>query len=485
MLALRLYNVQSTAAPANPTFCVYYVHMFRRDLLPVLRDALSDSRVTLIQGPRQSGKTTLAMTVAAERDAVVHTLDLATTRAAAESDPARFLHRPGEASPRGGSPDNRLTIIDEIQKLPELVPAIKIIVDRDPRPGQFLLTGSASVLSLPRLSDSLAGRMRVLTLWPLSQREVHIDDPAMPTFIDRAFDDGDDATDAPSRHESTTRALWLRPGERGAVDVRSVALHGGFPERLSRVGGAGGVGVGGGVGGPHQGDPLLEHGWYQSYLTTILERDIREFAEIRTPTDLLRLLTMVATRTGSLLNNADLSRSLGLVDTTLRRFLALLEKVFLVARVPAWTVSLDQRIVKSPKVYLTDTGLFSHLLEIDRERLDRDPTLAGPLMETFVFTELIRQLGASRVRATIHHFRTPDRREVDFVLERAAGQIVGIEVKAAAAVSAHDFKGLTALKALAGDRMVRGIVLYAGNTVVPFGPGMWAVPIQAMWEGVG
>lgn len=434
--------------------------MIRRDFLPVLRDALRDSRVVLVQGARQTGKTTLANMIASECGGVVHTLDLTTTRAAAESDPVQFVESAGA----------RLMVIDEVQKLPELFPALKVVVDRDPRPGRFLLTGSASVLALPRLADSLAGRMRVLTLWPLSQREIHADgDRATPTasmtFIDRLFAERLDAIGKPPDNQNARpHAEWLRAGGREPFDVRSAAIQGGFPERIDRT------------------DPALNRGWYQGYLTTILERDVRDLAEIRAPIDLLRLLTMVATRSGSILNNSDLSRSLGLVDTTLKRYLTLLEKVFLVARLPAWTTNLDQRLVKSPKVYITDSGLFAHLIEIDRERLNRDPTLSGPLVETFVFTELTRQLGVSRTRASIHHFRTPDRREVDFVLERAAGQIVGVEVKAAATVTRGDFKGLDALRSLAGARFIRGVVLHTGTELVPFGPQMWAVPIRAMWS---
>ncbi len=398
--------------------------------------------------------------IASENDGVVHTLDLTTTRAAAESDPVQFVESAGA----------RMMVIDEVQKLPELFPALKVVVDRNPQPGRFLLTGSASVLALPRLADSLAGRMRVLTLWPLSRREIHVSrsratSATAVTFVDRLFSgQWNEVGTRPDDSDPPAHVTWLRAGEREPIDVRSVAIQGGYPERIDRT------------------DPGLNRGWYQSYLTTILERDVRDLAEIRAPIDLLRLLTMVATRSGSLLNNSDLSRSLGLVDTTLKRYLALLEKVFLIARLPAWTTSLDQRLVKSPKVYITDSGLFAHLLEIDRERLNRDPTLSGPLVETFVFTELTRQLGVSRTQASIRHFRTADRREVDFVLERAAGQIVGVEVKAAATVTRGDFKGLDALRSVAGERFTCGIVLHTGTEFVPFGPAMWAVPIQAMWS---
>jgi len=210
---------------------------------------------------------------------------------------------------------------------------------------------------------------------------------------------------------------------------------------------------------------------------------VRDISDIQAPSDLLRLLSLIATRVGSLLNYSDLSRDLSMVDTTLKRYLVLLEKVFLVRRLPAWATNFDKRVTKSPKLYLIDSGLLSHLLGIDRDRLKFDPRLVGPLIENMVYMELVKQIGWSNVQPTLYHWRNAARHEVDFVLERPGGEIVGIEVKASADVDGSHFKGLRSLRDAAGSRFLRGIVLYGGRTVVPFGDRMWAMPIQTLWLG--
>lgn len=413
--------------------------MYRRSLLPLVRETLADSPVVLLQGARQTGKTTLVEKLGEETGAAYQSLDVATTLAAVRADPAGFL-----ASYR-----DRPLILDEVQRFPELLLPMKVEVDRGRRPGRFLLTGSASLLSLPRLSESLAGRMRILTLWPLSQGEIAgVDERFIERVFDRTGDAGFSGQDA------------LMEGG----DVLSAALQGGYPERVGKT------------------NATQNRSWYQSYLSTILERDVRDISDIQAPADLLRLLALVATRHGSLVNYSDLSRGLGMVDTTLKRYLALLEKVFLVRRVAAWSANLDKRVIKAPKLYLSDSGLLAHLLGIDRERLRYDPGLAGPLIETMVYTELLKQSGWSAVQPSIHHFRTAGQHEVDFVLERPGGEIVGIEVKAASDVGAQHFKGLKVLQEVAGSRFLRGIVLYRGREVVPFGKHLWAVPIPMLWQ---
>ncbi len=409
--------------------------MYRRSLLPLTRETLGDSPVVLLQGARQTGKTTLAEILGQEIDAAYQSFDIATTLAAVRADPAGFL----------AAHADRPLILDEVQRFPELFLPMKVEVDRGRRPGRFLLTGSASILSLPRLSESLAGRMRILTLWPLSQGEIT---GTTERFIDGVFDRKD---------------AWIKSGPRPPVDLVAAALQGGFPERIGKK------------------STTQNRGWYQSYLSTILERDVRDISDIQAPADLLRLLSLIATRVGSLLNYSDLSRGLGMVDTTLKRYLALLEKVFLVRRLPAWATNLDKRVTKSPKLYVLDSGLLAHLLGIDRDRLSYDPTLVGPLIENMVFMELVKQIGWSETQPTLHHFRNAARQEVDFVLERPGGEIVGIEVKASADVDSQHFKGLRALRDAAGRRFLRGVVLYGGREVVPFGDGLWAVPIQSLW----
>ena len=378
--------------------------LFDRHLATVLEAALSDTPVVLVVGPRQAGKTTLCRLVAERRRARVLSFDDAATLAAASGDPAGFV----------GALDGPV-VLDEIQKAPTLLPAIKLAVDRRREPGRFLLTGSADVLALPRVSESLAGRMEVLTLWPLSQGEMT------------------------GRRDGCIDALFARAtpdlgatGESRA-DVVERALRGGFPEAVARH------------------DPERRRAWFRSYVTTILERDVRDLAQIEGLTDLPRLLNLLAARSASLLNIAELSRSIGLPHTTLTRYLALLERAFLVRRIPAWAGNRARRAVKTPRVWIPDTGLLGHLAGLTTARVAEEPTTVGPLLETFVASELTKQLGWSRTRAELFHFRTHAGREVDLVLEADDGRLAGIEVKAAATIGSADFKGLEALREIAGE----------------------------------
>jgi hypothetical protein len=363
------------------------------------------------------------------------TLDDVSVLSAARRDPAGFVA--GLEGP---------IILDEVQRAPELFLAIKSEVDRSPSPGRFLLTGSADVLLLPRLSESLAGRMEILTLWPFSQGEIT---GTRESFLDVVF-----AQPAPR--------LPVNWEDRASLVAR--VLLGGYPPVLNR--------------------PTQERrrAWFGSYLTTTVQRDVRDLANIEDLTALPRLLSLVAARSCSLLNFAELSRSIGIPQSTLKRYLTLLETTFLVQLLPAWSANLGKRLVKSPKILLNDTGLMAHLLGLNEERLKADPALMGPLLENFVALELRKQAAWSQTRPQAFHFRLPAGEEADLVLEDAAGNLVGIEVKARATVTAKDFKGLRALAHLVGDRFRRGIVLYAGGSSVPFGANLHAVPVGALWH---
>lgn len=408
---------------------------FDRHITPALKAALADTPVVLVVGPRQAGKTTLCRLVAERRGATFLSLDDAATLAAAAADPAGFI-----AALDGP------VILDEIQKAAALLPAIKLAVDRRREPGRFLLTGSADVLALPRVSESLAGRMEVLALWPLSQGELAA---RREGFIDALF--------------AAAQPGLGATGEARA-DLVERALRGGFPEAVARR------------------DPERRRAWFRSYVTTIVERDVRNLAQIEGLTDLPRLLNLLAVRSASLLNIAELSRSVGLPHTTLTRYLALLDRAFLVRRVPAWAGSRARRAVKTPRVWIPDTGLLGHLAGLTPARLGEEPTAVGPLLETFVASELAKQLGWSRTHAELFHFRTHGGREVDLVLEADDGRLVGIEVKAAATVGAADFKGLEALREVAGKRFHRGVVLYTGREALPFAADLWALPVSALWQ---
>ena len=409
--------------------------MIRRNITHAILEALSDRPVVLVNGARQTGKSTLVQWMARNQHPARYiTLDDATVLAAAREDPAGFLA--GFDGP---------VILDEVQRAPELFMAIKAEVDRDRHPGRFLLTGSADVMLLPSLSESLAGRMEIHTLWPLSQGEI---DSAKETFIDAIFT------------KSATPAL---DPTIDASDVVDRMLRGGYPEVVTRL------------------SPSRRKAWFGSYVTTILQRDVRDLANIEHLRAMPRLLALLAARTASLLNFSELSRSLGLPQSTLKRYMALLETAFLLQPLPAWSANLGKRIVRSPKVVLNDSGLAAHLIGIDKQRLMTDPYLTGSLLESFVVTELRKQAGWSRTVPQLFHFRTQTGQEVDIVLEDAAGRVVGIEVKASATVAGNDFKGLRVLKESISGRFLRGIVLYLGSESVTFGPKLSAHPISALW----
>jgi len=409
--------------------------MYRRNIEPALRAALADTRVVLLNGARQTGKSTLAEQIAGEMGGRYLTLDDETLLSAARSDPTALL--------AGGAV---LTVIDEVQKAPEILPALKRIVDRDKRPGRFLLTGSANIFLVPRVAESLAGRIEILPLQPLSQDELAGHSASLP---DALF------SGSPWRMRRSTL-------ERLEVGKRIVA--GGFPEVLARS------------------SPARRAAWFTSYVSSVLQRDVRDLAHIDGLTEMPRLLGLLAARTSSLRNMAELSRAIGIPHSTLGRYLTLLEASFLLQPLPAWTTNLGKRFVKAPKIHLLDSGLTAHLRgESDAARLVASPAV-GPLLESFVLQEVRKQLGWSRQPATPYHFRTATGREVDIVLEAPGGKVVGIEVKAAAAVDSSDFSGLQALAEAAGKKFVRGVVLYLGEHVVPRGDNMWALPLDELWR---
>ncbi|HTI69616.1 MAG TPA: ATP-binding protein, partial [Candidatus Limnocylindria bacterium] len=370
--------------------------MKRRHITPRVQAALRDTPVVFLQGPRQAGKTTLVQSLKEDGfDAPYFTFDDAAVLAAAQSDADSFV---------ANLPTR--VILDEVQRVPDLFRAIKRSVDIQRQPGRFLLTGSANALVLPKVSESLAGRMEVLSLSPFSQGEI---ESHSEHFIDACF-----AKDfSPGHYQDSD---WPALTER--------IVRGGYPEVLTRSTGA------------------RRQAWFGSYVTTILERDVRDIANVQGLRELPRLLRLAAARASGLLNFADLARDAGLPQTTLQRYWALFEATFLVRSLPAWTANLGTRLVKSPKVMLSDTGLLCYLLGLDVERLQNDALMTGAVLETFVGTELVKQVTWSETSPALFHYRTHTQHEVDFVLEDAAGRLVGIEVKKSASPSPNDFKGL-------------------------------------------
>ena len=407
--------------------------MIRRGIEASLRDAMADTPVVLVHGARQTGKSTLAKTYAQSVDGATYlTLDDATVLAAAVGDPAGFL-----------SQFTGPVVLDEVQRAPGLFLAIKLLVDRDRRPGRFLLTGSADVLLVPALSDSLAGRMEILTLWPFAGVELSGD---LWSFVDMLFSDN-----------PLPKAAALEPRP---LLLQRIAC-GGFPEALARTA------------------ARRREAWFGSYITTILQRDVREVSNIENLTMLPRLLALLAARSCGLLNQAELSRALGMPLSTLRRYLTLLEMTFLLRQTPAWSANLGKRLIKSPKATLCDTGLMSFLLGIDASQGIPDH-LTGPLVENHAVMELTKHLGWSATRAALYHFRDQTGQEVDILLEDAMGRLVGIEVKAATGVSKEDFRHLQLLRKQTGPRFHRGVVLHTGTETVAFDGQLSAFPLGAL-----
>lgn len=410
--------------------------MIYRNITNRLLESLTDTPVVFLRGARQTGKSTLVKAlVQKEYPADYVTLDNAGFLSAATSDPAGFLA--GFSGP---------VVIDEVQKALKLFPAIKESVDKDRRAGRYLLTGSSNVLAAIRASESLAGRMEVFTLRPFSRGELK---GAKETFIDAAFD-------------AKTKVFRFQPENR--KDILRQMLTGGYPEAVART------------------SEKRRAAWFDAYITTILERDVRDISNIQDLAAMPRLLKMLASRCAGLLNYANISRDLGMPQTTLKRYAALMQATFLLFELPPWSANIGKRLVKSPKLMFTDTGLAANLLRLDRERVEQDPGPAGAILENFVVSELYKQAAWSETTVNLFHFRTQTGLEVDVVLEDASGRAVGLEVKLSSTPFADDFLGMKTLKQALGKRFVRGVVLYLGSEVVPFGENLHAVPLSVLYS---
>jgi hypothetical protein len=415
--------------------------MIKRNITPLLEEALADTPVLYLRGARQVGKSTLARQLLAQgRTGHYHTLDDPTVLSAVRDDPEGFLQA------QRGAQEAGLLVLDEVQRAPALFLALKHLVDEDRRPGQYLLTGSAHVLLLPRIADALVGRMEVFTLWPFSQGERH---GRVEQFVDAVF------------AEVLPPLAAVPPADLALWDL---VVQGGFPEVQTR--------------------PQLRRkkAWYRAYLATLLERDVRDLSNIEGLTTLPRLMALLASRSAALVNHTELSRSIGVPLTTLKRYLSLLKLLFLIHELPVWSTNLSSRIVKAPKLLMGDTGLAAHLAGMETGAALAQAPLWGNLLENFVALELLKQATWSAGQPSLYHFRLHTGQEVDLVLEDAHGRVVGIEVKAATQVSSRDLGGLKTLSEHAGVRFHRGIVLYRGSEVVGFGPHLHAVPLPALWN---
>lgn len=393
--------------------------------------ALADTPVVMIEGPRQCGKTTLALGFGGPTRSYV-SLDDDNTLASARADPIGFLRTLDSA------------VIDEVQRAPDLIRAIKHSVDTDRRPGRFLLTGSASLLSLSQVADSLAGRMEIVTLLPLSQSEIF---DTSGDFLERAM----------SGHIIQPQNIVF-----GEKLVRTV-LTGGFPEMLRRS------------------DHRRRSSWAKDYVRAIVERDVRDIADIFRLEQIPKLIRVLAHHAGQLTNFKELGGQIGLDDKTTRKYVGILEQLFLVRRVEPWFRNSLKRLIKTPKLHFIDPGLLAMLLGATPERLAGDRGAFGSLLETFVMAEMMKLAGWNGDSVTISHYRDKDQTEVDFIVESADGAILGIEVKASATVLASDFKGLRKVAEAVGPLFKLGVVLYDGERILPFGDRMLAAPVSCLW----
>ncbi len=406
--------------------------LYPRDAARKITEAFSDTRVVLIAGPRQSGKTTLAESFARENGLAFFSLDNPTVLAAARSDPVGFLRGQERA------------VIDEVQRAPDLLLAIKERVDRDQRPGRYLLTGSANLMSLPTVADSLAGRMETVRLLPLSMRERL---GRENHFLEQVF------------QGTPPSGSTLIVGDALADAV----LTGGYPEAVART------------------NWRRRQSWHQEYLDAILNRDIQDIARIEDLTRMPQLMRLLAEHAGGLVNYSSLGAGIGVTHVTMHRYLGVFENLFLVQSLTPWFRNRGKRLIKTPKLHFLDSGLLSSLRALSPDRLKRDRTALGPVLESFVFSELLKMAAVSDARISFSHFRDKDKNEVDIVLEDAHGRVVGVEVKASATVTAADFHGMRRLQEACGEDFACGLVLYDHDRTVPFGERLFAVPISALW----
>jgi len=406
--------------------------LHQRNIKSKLYKAIQRSPVVLVIGPRQSGKTTLIKELS---DYHFVTLDDIRFLQAAQNDPMGFIAQLPKP-----------VIIDEIQRAPDLFLAIKHDVDQHRTPGRYILSGSANPLLIPKIGDSLAGRVEILTLYPFSQGELS---GVVDSFVD---------------------FIWSNENLMN-VSYENITLH----HLYQRI-------VTGGYPSVQNISSENQEQWFHDYIATILQKDMIDLAVIEHIKDMPRLLSLCAARAGSLVNVSELGRQARISTTTLQRYILMLETLFIIIMQQAWNSNLTKRVIKSPKSYLVDTGLLCWLRMTTVEKLENDEAHdKGHIVENFVVNELMKQLTWCSSRVNLYHFRAASNQEVDIVLERIDGKIIGIEVKSNEHVSAREITGLQYLKESAPDAWHRGIVLYGGNVAIPLTKDIIALPISALW----
>ncbi|HUX80428.1 MAG TPA: ATP-binding protein [Alphaproteobacteria bacterium] len=397
-----------------------------------IEQAMATRRVVLLVGARQCGKTTLAKQLISE-DITYLTLDEITLREAAENDPQSFVNH-----------KSRTLIIDEIQRVPSLLPAIKKVVDEDTQPGQYLLTGSANIQALPSTQESLAGRISKIRLRPLSQGEIK---GSAPDFLEYAF-------------KKSFNFNWDFFEKDTLIDM---AFRGGFPEALTLEG-------------------RNRKKWHRDYIEALLERDLKDVAKIHKYDAMHELIKVLAAWSSKFMDVSSISSGLFVHRPTAATYINALEALYIVERLLPWTKTDYDRVGKHSKLFMSDSGLMSSILSWNMDQVRFDPDRLGKLMETFIFNELASQIDASEGEYELYHYRDREQREIDFLIEREDQAILGIEVKSSASAQKKDFKHLQWFQEnLAKDRPFIGIVLYSGNLPLSFGLNLWAIPISMLW----
>jgi predicted AAA+ superfamily ATPase len=405
--------------------------LYPRLVAPRIAEAMRDTPVVLLAGPRQAGKTTLARQMAGETFRYV-TLDDELSLLAARQDPGGMVRSLQRA------------VIDEVQRAPELLLAIKKSVDEDRRPGRFLLTGSANLMALPTVADSLAGRMETLSLLPLSQSEIR---GQSANWIDAAF-----------------TGRLLEPDDVAMGDeLVDLVLRGGYPEAVSRA------------------TARRRNAWLSQYVDALIQRDVRDISGIEKLDLLPRFLSGLAQLTGQMANYTQLGGRIGLNEKTARSYVGVFEQMYLLKRVEVWANNRLKRVVKTPKLQFIDAGLQAMLAGVNAAEVAIDRVRFGPVLETFVFGELLKHVTVADNDYRLLYYRDTDQVEVDFVIENAAGQIVCIEVKAAATVRESDLRGMKKMAAAAESAFRLGVVLYDGEETMPLGDRLWAAPLSTLW----
>lgn len=407
---------------------VYYP----RFLAAKLQDALSDTPVVMISGPRQSGKSTLIKQLAMQ-DRKYITLDDVNLLDIARNDPIGLIR------------DADLIAIDEIQRAPELLLTIKKSVDENRRPGRFLLTGSANILTMPKISDSLAGRMETLHLLPLASSELNF---GKGQWLDFLFSG------------EITKIISSPQNSKFELDKKLIT--GGYPEAIARK------------------KSERRETWFLQYLEALTTRDFKENDQIHKIEVVEKLLKIIAQMSGQLCNASEIGSTIGIDAKTASKYISILERIFLVRRVPQWSANNYARVIKMPKIFFLDSGLQSNLMRINEDNLEQERAKTGHILETFVFSELLKMISWARKSYSIYTYRDKDQIDVDFIIEDNRNRIIGVEVKRSATVRSDDFKGLRKIENMAKGLFVFGVVLYDGNEFLQISKNMLAIPISSI-----